>query len=94
MTEKELQEAVIECAKLFHWAVYHTFLSVRSAPGFPDLICARGGRLLAWEIKSATGKLSPAQERWLGILGGVACVETAVIRPDDWLNGDVERWLR
>jgi hypothetical protein len=94
MTEKELQEAVIACAKLFNWSVYHSWISVRSAPGFPDLILARAGRLLAWEVKSATGKLSPAQEEWLGVLGGVPCVETAVIRPDDWLGGDVERWLR
>jgi hypothetical protein len=94
VTEKMLHEAIVALATLLGWSHFHAYEMRRSDAGWPDLVLVRGGRLLAWELKSATGKLSPAQEEWLGILGGVPCVETAVIRPDDWLGGDVERWLR
>lgn len=94
ITEKQLQEAIIELATLLHWRHFHAHDMRRSDAGWPDLVLVRGGRLLVWELKAERGKLSPAQEEWLGILGGVACVEVAVIRPIDWLNGEVERWLR
>lgn len=94
MTERQLQEAIVECAGLFNWLCYHTWLSMNSAAGFPDLILARAGRLLVIECKSATGKLTAAQETWLGVLGGIPSCEVHVCRPVDWLNGDVERWLR
>ena len=42
MTEKDLQRYVMQLAKLCQWRVYHTFLSFRSAPGFPDIIAVRG----------------------------------------------------
>jgi len=86
-TEKQFMGALIDYLRLRQWEVYHTFDSRRSAPGFPDVIAARAGRIAAIETKSLTGKLSPAQERWLGILGGVACVEVFVLRPteEDWM---------
>jgi hypothetical protein len=94
MTERQLQEAIIACAKLLHWHCYHTWLSTRSAPGYPDLTMVRASRLLFVEVKSATGKLSPHQELWLGVLGGVPCVEVFVWRPEQWFDGTIERWLR
>jgi hypothetical protein len=35
MTERTWQDQVVEAATLFGWAVYHTYDSRRSAPGFP-----------------------------------------------------------
>jgi hypothetical protein len=94
MTEKQLQGCVMNLARLLNWRCYHTWLSARSAPGFPDILAARGERLLALELKSATGKLTEAQEQWLYVLGGVPGVECFVFRPDDWHSGEVERVLR
>jgi hypothetical protein len=94
MTERQLQEVVEQCARLFGWEVYHTWLSARSAPGFPDIIACRASRLLAIELKSATGKLTASQERWLGALGGVPCCEVHVFRPLDWTEGRIEDVLR
>ena len=34
-------------------------------PGIADIVGCKGGRFFAIEVKSTTGKLSKAQERWL-----------------------------
>jgi len=93
MSEKQLQAAVLQLARLCHWRCYHSWLSIKSEPGFPDLVLVRAGRCLVLELKSATGKLSPAQQEWLGALGAVPGVTCAVIRPVDWTEGRVERML-
>jgi hypothetical protein len=82
MTERDLQTLVLDAACLGGWLRYHTFDSRRSAPGFPDLILARGTELLAVELKSSTGRVGPEQRDWLEALDRCG-IETAVIRPRD-----------
>jgi hypothetical protein len=79
-------QALIDYLRLRNWTVYHTFDARRSAPGFLDIVAVRAGRLCFIETKTLTGKLSPAQEFWFGILGAVPCVETYLLRPseEDW----------
>lgn len=69
-TERELQETLIEAARLAGWLVYHPWLSVRSAAGWPDLFCVHPERrqALAFEIKSQRGRVSAAQQAWLAAL--------------------------
>jgi hypothetical protein len=93
MTEKQLQAAVVNLARIFQWRVYHSWISIRSAPGFPDIIACRGERLLAIELKSERGRATGAQLDWLAALYG-AGVETFLLRPSDWHNGTVEKILR
>jgi hypothetical protein len=50
--------------------------------GFPDLIMARGVRVVIAELKAARGRLSTAQERWINTLKG-GDVEVYVWRPSD-----------
>ncbi len=38
MTEKELMQNILDCARLHGWRCYHTFDSRKSDPGFPDII--------------------------------------------------------
>ena len=88
MTEKELQDAVIELAGYRKWRTYHTYDSRRSAAGFPDLVCVRD-EILYIELKSEIGKLSPYQQVWRD------AIETAggqyeLWRPADWTNGVIE----
>jgi len=94
MTEKQLQAAVVNLARLLNWRVYHTFLSIRSAPGYPDLCLVRDERLVYAELKGSAGKLSPAQREWLDALDAVPGVETFVWWPEAWLSGEIERVLR
>ncbi len=82
ITEKMFLQQVIDLAHLTGWLVYHTFDSRRSGAGFPDLILIRGKQLLAAELKSEKGRLSPAQQQWLDALSK-AGVEVAVWRPSD-----------
>lgn len=98
VTEKQLQQAIVQCARMLGWRCYHTFDSRGSEPGFPDLVLLRpnsmtGNPLLFAELKTARGKLSSAQEGWLDALER-AGQWTFVWRPADWLNGSVEAILR
>lgn len=94
MREKQLMQNVIDMARLLGYLVYHTFDSRRSEPGFPDIIAVGYDRLLAIECKREKEKPTPAQQNWLDELAYVPGVECYVIRPSDWLSGEVERILR
>ncbi len=85
-------QQIVDAARYFGWSVFHVFDSRRSAPGFPDLICAKEGRMLAIEVKTEKGKVSPHQAFWLDVLGTVPGVTAMVARPSGW--EDVERALR
>jgi len=84
-TEKAFQAVVITLAKMYHWRVYHTWLSVRSSPGFPDLICTKPGEpVLYIEVKRDTGELTAAQGAWLAALEQAKGTEVHVWRPRDY----------
>jgi len=72
------------------YLAYHTHLSKRSAPGFPDwaIIHPDGGPLFLWELKSQnqSAQASPAQRRWLDALAKATRIETGLYRPPDWPN--------
>ena len=109
MTERQLQSAIIDAARLLGWRVYFTHRSDHSPAGFPDLcaVRARPGeppRLLFVELKTERGVVSPEQVAWLHDLATVsafaltvgqpALVQAAVWRPQDWRDGSIERALR
>ena len=80
MTEKEWQAQVVELAKLLGWRrPMHIYDSRRSEPGWPDLALVRD-RLVMIELKTETGKLTPAQKDWVTRIIN-ADVETYVVRP-------------
>ena len=80
MQESEFLAAVIKLAHGRGWLCAHFRPAVlRSGkwathmagdPGFPDLVFARGGRIILAELKSAGGRLSAAQQRWLDAMAG------------------------
>lgn len=66
LTEKALQKGIVQAARQLRWTlVYHTFMSVHSAPGFPDLVLIKGKRGMVIECKGHKGKVTEAQQRWL-----------------------------
>lgn len=71
LSEKQWQGLVIQAAVRGGWEAYHTHDSRRSQAGFPDLVLVKEGRVIFAELKTETGKLSPAQERWLKKLSTV-----------------------
>lgn len=83
ISERDFQQLVIDLARALGWAVYFTWDSRRSPEGFPDLVLCQPPRLVYAELKTATGKVSAAQERWLARLRD--CQQEAYLwRPADW----------
>jgi hypothetical protein len=94
MTEKALQQAVMDCARAFGWLAFHPYDSRRSTPGYPDCTLVRDGRLILAELKVGRGQLRPEQRVWLARLVCVPGVSVYVWREANWLSGEIERVLR
>lgn len=102
--EKEWTRYVVREARLFGWKLYHTWLSIHSAEGFPDLILLKsfGDRafLMAVELKSMRGRLTEPQKEWLRLLAQVEGVACFVWRPKDYkklelfLSSSSFEWLQ
>lgn len=92
VSEREFTDQVVALARLCGWLVIH-FRPARSEqgwrtplqghPGFPDLVMVRGGELIFAELKSATGRLTAEQRRWIEALDG-AGANSFVWKPSDW----------
>ena len=84
MTERQFQSQVISAAKQLGWThIYHTHDSRRSAPGFPDLVLVKTGRIVFAELKAEKGRVSEAQKSWIAALRLAGCT-AFVWRPSDW----------
>ena len=83
-SEQRLLERVRALAKEYGWLCYHTYRSEKSEPGFPDMVCTDGTRILIAELKSGTGKLTQAQAQWIALLTHTGLVDVRTWRPGDW----------
>ena len=90
MKESDFQAQVVDLAKMLGWAVWWTKWSLHSPKGMPDLMMARGGRLVLAELK-VNAPLSAAQRESLWILAGTAA-EVFCWKPNCWPQ--IERVLR
>ena len=88
--ERELQQTIIDLARLNGWTVYHTYDSRRSEPGFPDLVLVRE-RVIYAELKTEKGKLSKHQKKWRYALLA-AGADHRIWRPSSW--PEIEETLR
>ena len=70
MTERELQDAVCELARLLGYLAHHSLPArtnrgwrtpLQGDPGAPDLLLVGRGRVIHAELKAERGKLSNAQ---------------------------------
>lgn len=87
-SEADFQALVIDLAQTCGWRVWHTRDMTKcpiSMIGAPDLLLLNGerGMCLFRELKTATGKLSPAQEAWGRDLKAAGC-DWGVWRPEHW----------
>jgi hypothetical protein len=86
MSEKAFQASVERLAKLYGWRYYHTWRSIRSVAGFPDLVLcrARDRRVIFAELKRDGKRPTAAQQEWIDDLRSVGRpVECYVWRPAD-----------
>ncbi len=98
ISERDLQNAIVDAAHLYGYLVFHTrpALSAKGwrtpvqydGKGFVDLVLVGADRIIFAEIKSEKGKLSREQEHWLEGLSKVAAVtdrvRVCVWTPADW----------
>lgn len=94
MRERDLQESVRQICRALGRPYYHTHDSRRSPEGFPDVVSVVDGHLLFRELKSASGRCTPAQLRWLAALSQIDRVSATVWTPEDWLTGRIEAEIR
>lgn len=81
--EAQVQQTIVDDARLLGYLVYHTYDSRRSEPGFPDLWIVGYGHLLVLELKTARGKVTDAQQRWISQLVA-AGVDARIYRTQEW----------
>ena len=83
LTERKFQAETLRRFQSQGWLCYHTLDSRGSQPGFPDLVCVHPTRgILYLELKTARGRLSNDQERWLDTIT-LAGGNAALLRPSD-----------
>lgn len=101
ISEDAFTRQVMDLAHAYKWLVAHFRPAMNrrgqwstavqgDGAGFPDLVLLRQDRLIMAELKSAKGKVSPAQQTWLNGLKR-ANVECYVWRPAD--IDEIERKL-
>jgi hypothetical protein len=83
VSEKDWQAQVLRLARLFGWMSHHPWSSIHSASGWPDLALCRPPRLILAELKTETGRVSPAQQAWLDALSQCTGIEVYTWRPSD-----------
>lgn len=95
MTEGQLLEAIRGLAQVTGWLCYHTHDSRHSEPGFPDLVLlsAAQGRLIIAELKDATRKATPEQNKWLSALTHIG-IENTLWRPQHLRDRTIEHVLK
>jgi hypothetical protein len=84
ITERDFLATVRSFAELLGWTCYHTWQSIHSPAGFPDLVLVRPPRIIFAELKVGKRHPTPAQERWLNLLRECRGVEVYLWRPEDW----------
>ncbi|QSZ53290.1 VRR-NUC domain-containing protein [Paenarthrobacter ureafaciens] len=94
--EDQFQKSVMELAQYLQYELrYHNPDSRRSQAGFPDLVLGSLSRrrVLFRELKTATGRVRPAQALCMRILK-LAGLDVGVWRPEDLASGRILRELR
>ena len=102
-SEAALQAAIVEALLLHGWMVDVVKRSAyrsedgtkRSAvltPGRPDIVAVHkdSGRIVAWELKTMKGKVTPEQATWLDAWEKAGAF-TRIVRPAN--HEDVLKWL-
>lgn len=84
LTEKQFEAQIKEIAKLFDWRYYHTWRSIHSPAGYPDVCMVRLSKIIYAELKSEKGKVSQKQQEWLDDLLATGKVEVYLWKPSQF----------
>ncbi len=80
LSEADFQTRIIDRARTLGWWVHHGrparkgdgswSTPIQGDAGFPDLVLARGGRVIFVEVKTEKGRLTDQQKQWMAELAG------------------------
>jgi len=99
MTETQLKNKVIKALRKDWPAIWFYKAADKFTSGIPDLILCVGGRFVAIELKTLTGRKRPLQEytiKCINAAGGAGCVCRSVEEVINFIkevsrNGTVDR---
>ena len=93
LSEKDFQKQIVELAEIYGWQIHAELPAQRQSgnwvtpiqghKGFPDLVLAKGKRLIFAELKSDKGKTSQEQNIWLLLLKQTGA-EVYLWKPLNW----------
>lgn len=93
MTERELLAEVVKMAKEHNLLIFHAYDSRKTTgKGFPDLVIL-GKKLIAVELKSQHGGLTPEQVQWKYSLLA-ANIDFYTWKPQHLTEGTIEEILK
>ena len=83
--ESRFQSAVEMWFKGAGWLCYHTWGSIHSVGGYPDLTCVlpAKGTVIWAELKTEKGRVSDEQNAWLKALSSIENAMVFLWRPSD-----------
>lgn len=90
-SEKSFQAQVLKLAQLHHWRAYHSWTSLHSSGGFPDLVLVRRPRVVFAELKREDRGPTDDQIAWLEDLKASG-QEAYLWKPSSW--SEIEKVLR
>ncbi len=94
MPEKELQALVTKAAQTLGWKTYHTWSSLHSGAGFPDIVALRDGRGIVAELKREGKEPTADQWFWLEAFTAIQGFRAFVWTPTNWLSGEIMELLK
>jgi hypothetical protein len=83
-TEKGFLQAIRDLARILAWTEYHTYSSMHSSRGFPDLVLIRPPCIIFAEVKTEKGRVTITQQEWIDMLKRCPGVEVYIWRPEHW----------
>lgn len=85
--ERDLQERCMEWLAYRGWLLYHTWNSMHSTRGFPDVFGINRMMILVVEFKIDRKLVTPEQHTWLERFQAMPHVVARVVRPTRHLAG-------
>lgn len=88
VTEKSFQNQVEKLLRMNGWKYYHTWNSMHSAGGFPDICAVRNQRVLFAELKAEGKDPGAKQVEWLDAVAKIPNIEVYLWYPSDYSKID------
>ena len=91
-TEADLLRNVRKLAAAFGWLCYHSWTSIHSPRGYPDLTLVRRGQgqIIFAELKRDGKNPTAAQQEWLDALAEVERQTDGKVKARVWRPADLE----